>query len=389
MTTRPRIAHVAFNQALKLPVLIAELRSLRSDMDLLLLLPSYDQLPGTLESVLGGVRIRYIRVRTRAWSSQQTPLLKLLRFIEFTFKAYAILVRERSDLRVGHDMPGMLPLLPFLLFAPRRVVFAAHELWSEASENNAPFRPVWRLLERWIVRRAGLIVVPEENRARIMYEEYGAATPPAVVRNIPEETQPLTRGGALRERLGLGSGDVIVLYQGLVAETRCLKELGMSARFLPRHVHVVFVGEGDEELRKELQDIAHDSAGRVHLLPWMPPDTLRAFTASADVGVLLYRNTGRNNFYAAPNKLYEYLFAGLPLVSSAFPGLQAVVEGEGFGYCADPENPEDIARAVTAAAGMQAGEGIAARARALYRWEHEAAVLRTAYNTLLEAQHAR
>jgi glycosyltransferase involved in cell wall biosynthesis len=389
MKTRPSIAHVAFNQVRKLPVLIAELRSLRGDADLLLVVPSYDQMPEELDALLDGVRVRYIRLLTREWSAKQTPLFKLLRFIEFTLRTWWTLVRERCDLRVGHDMPGMLPLLPFMLLAPKRVVFAAHELWTEAAEDNAPLRPLWRLLERWIVRRAGLVIVPEENRARIMFEEYGAASAPAVVRNIPEHAQPLRRASALRERLGLGSGAVIVLYQGLVADTRCLGELAESVAFLPPQYHIVIVGEGDVRLRSELADIAADSRGRVHLLPWMPPDTLRSFTASADVGVLLYRNNGRNNYYAAPNKLYEYLFAGLPLVCSAFPGLQAIVEGMGFGFCADPEQPADIARAALAASGLEPGEAIAKRARETFRWENEAAVLRGAYEALLEVKHAR
>ncbi len=388
MSRRPRISHVAFNQALKLPVLIAELRSLRADLDLVLVVPSYDQRAAELEALLEGVQVRYVRLLSREWSAKQTPLLKLLRFVEFTVKAWWTLVTRRRDLYVGHDMPGMLPLLPYVLLSPRSVVFAAHELWTEAAEDNAPARPLWRLLERWIVRRTGLVIVPEENRARIMFEEYGARAAPAVVRNIPAAAGGIQRGSALREELGLSADATIVLYQGLVSGTRCLSELAHSAAALPPQFHIVIIGEGDARLQSELADIAADSRGRLHLLPWMPPDKLRAFTASADVGVLLYRNNGRNNYFAAPNKLYEYLFAGLPLVSSAFPGLQAIVEGGGFGVCADPDDPADIARAILAASAIPAGESIASAARERFRWEDEVEVLRGIYAKLLEAKHA-
>ena len=388
MTRRPCIAHVAFNQALKLPILIAELQTLRDAYEQLLVLPSYDQHPVELQSLLTGVRLRFVRLRSREWSLRQTALLKLLRFVEFTLAAWWIMLRERTDLRVGHDMPGMLPLLPFVLFSPGRLVFAAHELWTEAAEENAPLRPLWRVLERWIVRRVGCVIVPEENRATIMFEEYGARVVPAVVRNIPAASIEIPRGTLLREQLGLQQDAVIALYQGLVSDTRCLSELAMSLRDLPPHVHIVIVGEGDALLRQKLAELAEPSAGRLHLLPWMQPEALRAYTASADVGVLLYRNNGRNNYYAAPNKLYEYLFAGLPLVSSAFPGLQAVVEDGGFGACADPADPADIARAILKAAAIPAGEEIATRARARYRWEDEAETLRRVYANVLEAADA-
>jgi glycosyltransferase involved in cell wall biosynthesis len=129
--------------------------------------------------------------------------------------------------------------------------------------------------------------------------------------------------------------------------------------------------------------------GRVHRLPWTPPDELRNVTASADVGVLLYSREGRNNIYAAPNKLYEYLFAGLPLVSSAFPGLQSLIEEGGYGACAEPEDAQSIAEAIKRAAALPSGKLLAARARAAFRWEDEVWRLADLYRTLLRRPHAQ
>lgn len=386
---RMRIVHVAFNQARKLPPLVAELRALRGDFEQVLLLPDYDQDHDWLRENLPDVRIVLLRMRSREWSDRQTPLLKLLRFKEFTFRAMAAVRRARGDLLVGHDMPGMLPLLPWVEATPSRVLFHAHELWTEAAEANAPLRPLWRFAERHVVRRVARVIVPEPNRARIMLEEYGAAQLPAVVMNIPPDPPPYTRTDALRRRLGLGADAVVALYQGLLADSRCLVETARAFAALPPRFHFVLAGQGDAAYGAELRAVAEQLQGRVHLLDWMPPEQLREVTASADVGVLFYRNSGRNNYYAAPNKLFEYLFAGLPVVSSAFPGLQMIVEGGGFGACADPADPADIARAIERASAAEAGEEISHRARAAWRWEDQAAVLRALYHDVTRQRFRR
>lgn len=381
--SRPRIVHIAFNQARKLPPLLAELRSLREEFDQVLLLPDYDQDPDWLRAQLPGVSIELLRMRSREWSDVQTPVWKLLRFKEFTLRAFAAARRARGDVYVGHDMPGMLPLLPWVEARPSKVVFHAHELWTEAAEANAPLRPLWRIAERHIVRRVARVIVPESNRARIMHEEYGASTPPAVAMNIPADPAPFRRSDYLREKLGLADDAVIVLYQGLLADTRCLEESVNAFAELPPRFHLVMVGQGDESSTERLREAARALPGRVSFLAWMPPERLRDLTASADVGLLLYRNLGRNNYYAAPNKLFEYLFAGLPVVSSAFPGLEAIVAGEGYGACADPADPSAIARAIREAATLPTGGDIARRSRARWRWEAQADVLRGVYHDVL------
>lgn len=381
--TLPRIAHIAFNQVRKLPVLGAELRALRDEFEADLIVPSYDQHPEALREQLPDVRIRYVHLFSREYSARQTPMLKLLRFVEFTVKAMWQAWRSRAALLVGHDMPGMLPLLPWVLFAPRRVIFAAHELWTEAAEDNAPLRPVWRAVERYIVRRVERVVVPEENRARIMHEEYGARVLPAVVRNIPEHAPTIVRGDALHRLLGVDGDARLLLYQGLIAESRCLLELIDAVATLGPEVRLVLIGEGDGEYGRRVDEKMKALGGRGHRIGWTAPDELARLTASADVGVLLYRNNGRNNYYAAPNKLYEYLFAGLPVLASAFPGLTSVVEQGGYGVCADPQLPEAIAHSISAALNIPAGETIAMRAREQFRWDGEAEVLRCVYRKAL------
>jgi glycosyltransferase involved in cell wall biosynthesis len=123
------------------------------------------------------------------------------------------------------------------------------------------------------------------------------------------------------------------------------------------------------------------------VLPQVPYDELVPYTASADLGILLYRNDCRNNYYCAPNKLFEYMMMGLPMIAANYPGLMPIVEGEQVGLCVDPESPAAIAAAVNRLA-ADPGQRERMRANGLrltaerYNWETESTPLVRLYGAL-------
>jgi glycosyltransferase involved in cell wall biosynthesis len=123
------------------------------------------------------------------------------------------------------------------------------------------------------------------------------------------------------------------------------------------------------------------------VLPRVPYHELAPWTASADVGILLYRNDCRNNYYCAPNKLFEYMMMGLPIIAPDFPGMRALVEGEEVGLCVDPEDPAAIAAAVNRIAADPAWtarlkQNALRLARERYNWERESGPLLARYREL-------
>ena len=116
-------------------------------------------------------------------------------------------------------------------------------------------------------------------------------------------------------------------------------------------------------------------------------DELVPYTASADIGILLYRNDCRNNYYCAPNKLFEYMMMGLPVIAANYPGLLPLVEGEDVGLCVDPESPKAIAGAVNRLAGDPDRRERMRRnglqlTRDRYNWEIESTPLLELYGSL-------
>jgi len=113
---------------------------------------------------------------------------------------------------------------------------------------------------------------------------------------------------------------------------------------------------------------------RVTLLPSVPLEQLLAHTAEASVGVTLLQDTCENHRLALPNKLFEYIAAGIPVVASALPETRALVERYGVGWCVPPGDSSALADALDLALRRQEDPGLRERlahAAEELSWERE------------------
>jgi glycosyltransferase involved in cell wall biosynthesis len=189
----------------------------------------------------------------------------------------------------------------------------------------------------------------------------------------------------IREKLGLADNTPIIVYTGGYIHGRGLHNLVSSATYLDRGV-LVFIGWGvlEEKLKRMVKEKGLEK--KVFFTEPVLPNELVAFISSASLGVVIYQNTSLNNYYACPNKLYEYVHAGLPVVSSNFPGLREIVDGYQLGQTFDPEDPKDIAAAINHTICDEKRyndlKKNALQAAGLFNWENESQKLLALYEGL-------
>lgn len=303
-------------------------------------------------------------------------LAKALLLLEYYLRAFRLVRGQRFDVHHAHDL-DTLPLAAALARrADARLVYDSHELYPEISTHGPLMRLVWRRLESALIRRADAVVTVCESIAEELAERYRVPAPLTVLNcppaaALPAAAVPVNR---LRERAGLvGDPRKIVLYQGGLVPNRGLSQLIAAARDLDDAV-VVLLGWGKSEPQLRWQIREDDLGDRVLIVPPVEQHELIDFTAGADLGVIPYEAVGLNNYYAAPNKLFDYIAAGLPVIGSPFPELRRFLEGLDLGRTCDP-NPEDIAATANAILGDDAlRERLAANARRAAKrlvWEEE------------------
>jgi glycosyltransferase involved in cell wall biosynthesis len=125
---------------------------------------------------------------------------------------------------------------------------------------------------------------------------------------------------------------------------------------------------------------------RVYFLPAVPQRDVLPYCASADVGVIPYQAVDLNNYFTSPNKLFDFIQAGVPMVGSDFPFLRKVIAGRDLGIVARLDSPAAYAAAINAIlARPDGGAGLRANLRQAapdFTWAAQARKLVDGYATL-------
>jgi len=337
-------------------------------------------------------------IRVRVGSPRRLPMPA--RVID---RALAVERQARAALRADpgaalyHGMAflGLPVALRLGAEAGAPVVYDARDIYGEArtvARLPSLARSLFTARERSWARRAAAVVTVNDLLADRLADRLGIPRP-TVVMNCPPRWDP---AGAwprrFHEALGLEPGNRIVLYHGGLEPDRGIEELLAAVPLLEPDLHVVLLGYG--RLRASLQSrIDGDPTlrERVHLVDAVPPRELAGWVASADVAVAAIQPTSANHRLSTPNKLFEALGAGVPVVASDFPAMRRIVADDPagpLGLVCDPTDPSAIAAAVGLVLGVDAGAYAALRSRCLaaaherYAWETQVEQLLGLYSRL-------
>ncbi|MEL6614655.1 MAG: glycosyltransferase [Bacteroidota bacterium] len=291
-------------------------------------------------------------------------------------------VLHASDLHVLHAMASVASA------SGAKLAYDAREYYPGLDAAGRPWvRWAWGSIERRVIARADVVFTVNDAIADALRLRYGIARP-VVVRNVSDApTAGWPRTGALRQRLGLDDDRSLVLYQGLWREGRGLLPLADAMRQTPEAA-LVLIGEGP--LAPELE--RREAAGELYLLPFTPPDALRALTPDADVGAIVARPLTESLRMGLPNKLFEYAAAGVPTLAGAgIEPLAGFVDRYRAGLAVDPDDASALVAALRQMLAPEAREAFhegARRLHAAHTWHAESEAFLGAYAPLLPHLHA-
>ncbi len=303
----------------------------------------------------------------------------------------AALERVVEPADVWHGMwAGSLPALTMARrrFGGRSVYDSRDVYMRSRSLATAGWAWRWilgRLERRW-ARQTDRVMTVNSAYARMLVEQL-RIDPPLVVMNLPDRWTADRRPDLIREALALPLSTAIVLYQGGLMTDRGIEPAMEAILAVPGAV-LCLLGFG--ALRDQLIDLSaiEPYVGKVFVLDPVPPDALLDWTASADVSVMTIQPTSQNHLYTTPQKLFESIAVGVPVVASDLPGMAEVVLATQSGVLCDPTDPAAIAAAireileVPAELKLARRERILEAARARYNWQAEEAILLGLYAEL-------
>ena len=301
-----------------------------------------------------------------------------------------------ADVHHANDMDT----LPAALTAARRdggrVVYDSHEIYLEMGFHAR--QPAWLrwVMRRWerrmVARTVALITINAVCAAELRRRLRAGRI--VVVHNCPPRwTPPDPPEDRIRRAAGIPADAPVVLCHGGFGAGRGIEETGEAMRRPGLELaHLVLLGRMTPIVDAVIG--AFPDRNRVHVLPPVPPDQVVAWVAGADVDVMTLLPVDLNHVVSTPNKLFESIAAGVPVVSSDFPARRAIVAGDPdgpLGELCDPADPAAIAEAIRRildldpAARLDMRRRILAAAHDRWNWEAEAAKLVELYASLAPA----
>jgi len=253
-----------------------------------------------------------------------------------------------ADAFHGHDLNGLYPAIRAAKRRPGPVIYDSHELWVHRNKKLERWERAaeQQLEKRWIAQAAGVITVAP-SIATWLQGTYALPETPVVVRNIPVD-EGSHASDHLRAETGLSNDAQILLYTGRITTSRGIESSIAALAHLAPHVHLVMLGYGPDNFIEELRQLAtsHGVADRLHQVQPVGPHEVVGVAAGADVAIVAIEPICLSYEYSLPNKLFEAIHAGLPVVATRLTELDALINEHGIGTTYPPNDDAQLAASI-------------------------------------------
>jgi glycosyltransferase involved in cell wall biosynthesis len=314
---------------------------------------------------------------------------RLSRMIWGVWAVYREAVRQDADLYHFHD-PELIPVGLVMRLKGKKVVYDVHEDVSADVALKHYIPQPFRGPAAWIVSLM-------ETAAAKFFSAVIPATPwiarrfgPRTDNVVVVSNYPVIDGPQLEARRPWPQRSAAVAYVGLLARDRCISEMVRAMTLLPKNLGGTLRLAGtfsSEDFQRELAGI--NGWDRADFLGNLIPTQVAGLLEDVRAGLLIYR-PDPNNVQAAPNKLFEYMCAGIPVIASDFPSFREIIEDVKCGLLVNPLDPHAIARAIEyvfnhPAAAEQMGLRGREAVRSRYNWPSQERKLLNLYRKLLDS----
>ncbi len=327
---------------------------------------------------INAIKVHRILLSTRRWPKYR--LLQIFKLVEFIIrfvslyrKAGVLHCNDLNGLLVGCCCKGTRPAM--------KIVYDSHEYAINDMPNQSALSikaKYW--LERFLIRFTDHVITVSDSIAN-EYERLYKIPKPHLILNCPVYIEQ-RKQDLFRVNLGIRSDQTIFLYQGGLGKGRGI-ELLLQAFMELKNDNNILICMGYGPLQSLIQQRA-DASANIFFHEAVSPDILLDYTSSADYGISFIEDTCLSYRYCLPNKMFEYIMAGIPVITSNLFEMRSLVEKENIGVVAEKNTVEGFREAIEISlkCNYHNIQSNVYSARKKYCWENQEITLEKIYEGL-------
>lgn len=265
-------------------------------------------------------------------------------YAEFNIRLFFFLILTRFNLVYSNDLDTLPAAFLASKLKRKKLIYDTHEYFTETPELiKRPFvQNIWKTIENFIFPKLNYIITVNHSIAALYAEKFSKKI--QVVRNIPMsfDAQNLKS----RAELDIPIDKKIIILQGSgINIQRGAEEAVAAMKYIDNSV-LLIAGGGDVIgfLKKYVAD--NNLNDKVIFKSKMPYTELMQYTANADLGLTIDKNTNINYQFSLPNKLFDYIHAGIPVLASNLVEIKRIIDEFDVGYFIDNHDPKHIAQKI-------------------------------------------
>ncbi len=249
-----------------------------------------------------------------------------------------------------------------------KFVFDCNELFMQMGMGRTK-QMFWSPIHNWIFRRADVVMHAEEQRLLYCQKMYKSKAEHFLLENLPQGSA----GTRLADKNRSG-GPLRAVYLGALLPDRCCEEVIKAFAGIPPEIASCdFIGFGAPADEQSLKDLLSElKIAHVRFLPPVKHSEMFEVLTQYDAGLAFYENINLNQYYCAPNKIYDYLACGVPVISNDYPGLKKVLEDNRVGVCVHDITAASMQAALQKISTENFAGNITAEIRKRYSWQYQA-----------------
>ncbi|SMO66570.1 glycosyltransferase family 4 protein [Melghirimyces algeriensis] len=298
-----------------------------------------------------GLHLRWI------WSfpHSENDIRRVLNMLSFAFLFLLKgLFRRRPDVLFASTPHLLTPLSGWILSKVKRCPFVleVRDLWPDTlvkmgGLKNPLMIKVLSGLERFLYKKANKIVVLTEYQRKFIQSKGIDAAKISLIPNgiVKGSWKPDSmKRKTCRRRMGIAPHQFLTLYAGAHGPANALEYVVRAGEYLPDHYAIVLIGDGPEKNR--LQKIKKERGlHNVHFYAPVSKDEIYNYIDAADCGVI---SLADNEIFrgARPNKLFDYMYVGKPIITTVDGEVREIVEGNRLGLFSGAESAQGLAEAI-------------------------------------------